>query len=125
MALSNHVKIFVFQTSADKKKNNAPAWFVQKIDFWGVHLEASEGGGTPKLSQNICRLNIYRYKKKKKLSPYLEQLKKINFLGPYFGGFWGKSQKKFQETKLPLQLNKFTQKLDFDVLRFRRRAQKI
>ena len=34
-------------------------------------------------------------------------------------------QKKFRGTKLRLQLNNFTQKLDFDVLWFRRRAYKI
>ena len=30
---------------------------VKKIGFWGVHFGIS-GGGTPKLSQNICFLNI-------------------------------------------------------------------
>ena len=32
---------------------------LQIIDIWGVHL----GGGTPKLCQNICLLNIYCYQK--------------------------------------------------------------
>ena len=36
---------------------------IQKIAFWGVHLGACGGVGTPKPCQNICRLNIYWYKK--------------------------------------------------------------
>ena len=48
-------------------------------------------------------------------------VQKIDFLG----GFWGSGPQKIQETKLRLQLNNFTQKLDFDVLWFRRRAHKI
>ena len=62
--------------------------------------------------------------------PLARAIKKINFRGPIFGGFWRCGPKKFRETKLRLQLNKFTQKLDFDVLgeeertRFRKRKNK-
>ena len=44
----------------------------------------------------------------------------MDFLGPHFGGFPVELPKKFREKKLRLQLNNFTQKLDFDVLWFRR-----
>ena len=44
-------------------------------------------------------------------------IQKIDFWGFRFGI----GPKKLQETKLRLQLNNFTQKLDFDVLWFRRR----
>ena len=37
--------------------------------------------------------------------------KKI-FFGPCIGGFWRSGPQKFWETKLRLQLNNFTQKLD-------------
>ena len=37
------------------------------------------------------------------------------------GGFWKSGSEKFRETKLRLQLDNFTQKLDLDVLQFRRR----
>ena len=63
MALSNHVKIIVFKTSADIKKTNALARAVKEIEFWGVYLGGPWAGDTPKLCQNICRLNIYRHKK--------------------------------------------------------------
>ena len=45
----------------------------------------------------------------------------MGFLGPHFGGSRWICPKQFRENKLHLQLNKFTQKLDFDVLWFRRR----
>ena len=49
-------------------------------------------------------------------------MEKIDFLGPNFGGVPGEvAPKKFREKKSRLQLNNFTQKLDFDVLWFRRR----
>ena len=41
------------------------------------------------------------------------------------GGSRESGPKKFRETKLRLALSNVTQKLDFDVLRFRRRAYKI
>ena len=44
-------------------------------------------------------------------------VQKIDFLG----GFPGSRPKNFWETKLRLQFNNFTQKLDFVVLCFRRR----
>ena len=45
----------------------------------------------------------------------------MDFLGPHFGGFPVGCPKKFRENKLRLQLNTFTQKVDFDVLWFRRK----
>ena len=47
--------------------------------------------------------------------------KKLIFWGPILGGFPVELPKKIQEKKLRLQLNNFTQKLDFDVMWFRRR----
>ena len=46
------------------KKSRTLAWAIQKIDFWGVHLGGPRGGGTLKLCQNICLLNIFWYQKK-------------------------------------------------------------
>ena len=46
-----------------------------------------------------------------------QAVQKIDFLGPILGG---NCPKKFREKKLHFQLNNFTQKLDFDVLWFRR-----
>ena len=50
-------------------------------------------------------------------------IKKINFWGAILGGFRRSGPKKFWETKLRLQLNNFTQKLDFNVLWFRWRTE--
>ena len=47
-------------------------------------------------------------------------MKKIDFLGPRFGGFLRSDPKSFPQTKLRLQLNNSIQKLDFDVLWFRK-----
>ena len=58
----------------------------------------------------------------KKLAPKLELFKKLIFRGPIFSVSPGSRPKKLRETKLRLQLNNFTQKLDFDVLWFRGRA---
>ena len=53
----------------------------------------------------------------KRTSTLASAVQQIDFLGPYFGGILGGvAQKKFRETKLHLQLNSFTQKLDFHVL---------
>ena len=52
-----------------KKKTGTMAWAVQKIDFLGGPFEGVSGsGGTLQLCQNICLLNIYWYKKKKRPS---------------------------------------------------------
>ena len=52
-----------------------------------VHLGGPRGGGgTPKLCQNICLLNICRYHKT--LALLVEPFKKWIFLGP-FGGVLG------------------------------------
>ena len=62
----------------------------------------------------------------KKTGALARAVKKNQFLGPHFGGFpWGVAPKTFGRPKLRLQVNNFTQKLDFDVLWFRRRAYKI
>ena len=45
----------------------------------------------------------------------------MDFLGPHLGGSRWSCPKKFPEKKLHLQLNNFTQKLNFDVLWFRKR----
>ena len=52
-----------------------------------------------------------------KTSALAEAAQEIDFLEAHFGGF----TVEFRETKLRLQLNNFTQKLDFDVVWFRRR----
>ena len=49
----------------------------------------------------------------------------MDFWGPILGGSRWSFPKKFREKKLRLQLNNFTQKLNFDLLWFRRRAYKI
>ena len=46
------------------------------------------------------------------------------FWGPILGGLPVELPQKISEEKLRLQLNNFIQKLDFDVLWFRRRAYK-
>ena len=48
----------------------------------------------------------------------------MDFWGPILGGSQWKCPKNFREKKLHLQLNNFTQKLDFDVLWFRRRRKR-
>ena len=45
------------------KETNALAWANQKLIFGGL-FGSPWGGGTPKVCQNICRWNIYWYKKK-------------------------------------------------------------
>ena len=45
----------------------------------------------------------------------------MDFWRPHLGGFPMELPQKFREKKLHLQLNNFTQKLDIDVLWFRRR----
>ena len=82
------------------------------------------GDGTPKICQNICRLKIYWYQKKK-TSTLACAIKKINLRGPILDGFWRSGLEKFRETKLRLQLNNFTQKLDFDVLQEKKSAQDL
>ena len=61
---------------------------------------------------------------KKNYRPSL-RVQKIVFWAPVWEGSQKSDPKKFLGTKLRLQLNNFTQKLDFDVLWFRRRAYKI
>ena len=61
----------------------------------------------------------------KKLAPQVKLFQKSDFLRPHFGGFLENGLKKLRETKLRSKLNNFTQKLDFDVLWFRRREYKI
>ena len=61
---------------------------------------------------------------KKKQHSSLSRLKNEFFGAPFWGGFQWSCPTKFREKKLRLQLNNFTQKLDFDVLWFRRRAYK-
>ena len=59
---------------------------------------------------------------KNKTAPLLEPFKKLNFGGSTLGAVsGGAAPNKFRVTKLRLQLNNFTQNLDFDVLWFRRR----
>ena len=60
----------------------------------------------------------------KKTSTLAGAVQKIDFFGPHFGGFAVELPEKFREKKLHLQLNNFTEKLDFHVLWFRRRAYK-
>ena len=52
---------------------------------------------------------------------FLSHSKNGFFWAPFQGGSRWSCPKKFREKKLRLQLNNFTQKLDFDVLWFRRR----
>ena len=59
MAPPNYVKIFVFHTSTDIKKNWHTRLSRSKIGFWG-----SREGWYLKLCQNICLLNIYWYQEK-------------------------------------------------------------
>ena len=47
--------------------------------------------------------------------PWLKSAKKLIFRGPILSGFWGSRPKKFRATKFRLQVNSFTQKVDFDV----------
>ena len=42
-------------------------------------------------------------------------VQKIEFFEPHFEGSWGSGAKKFRKTKLRLQLNNFTQKLNFAI----------
>ena len=46
------------------KQTGILTWAIQKADFWGSIWGDPRGGGTPKLCQNICLLNIYWYQKK-------------------------------------------------------------
>ena len=57
----------------------------------------------------------------KETSTLASAVKKIDFSGPILGGFPVELPKKFREKKLHLQLNNFTQKLNFHVLLFRRK----
>ena len=58
----------------------------------------------------------------KKLAPKLEPFKKLIFWVPIFRGVPASvAAKKIRQTKLRLQLNNFTLKLNFNVLWFRRR----
>ena len=50
------------------------------------------GGGTSKVCQTICCLNIYQYNPK--IITLAWAIKKISFLGPHFGGVVGRSLKK-------------------------------
>ena len=58
VALSNHVKVFVFLTSADKKKLML---YLEPFKNWflGGEFGGPWGDGTPKVCQNICHFNIY------------------------------------------------------------------
>ena len=51
----------------------------------------------------------------------LSRSKNRFFWAPIWGGSRWSCPKKFREKQLPLQFNNFIQKLDFDVLWFRRR----
>ena len=77
------VKIFGVKISADIIKHWHPSLSRSKIDFWGVHL----GGGTPKLRQNICLLNICWYHKTLALLSWAVQI--LDFWGVHLGGPWG------------------------------------
>ena len=80
------------------------------------------GSSAPKLRQNICLLIISLYQK---TCTQGRPIQKIDFWGPCFGVLPGDRLSKISGAKLRLQLNNVIQKLDFDVLWFRRRAYKI
>ena len=62
----------------------------------------------------------------KKIGTLAGAVQKIDFWATILGDFRRNGPKKFRETEWRLQLNNFTQKLDFNVLSFRiRRAYKI
>ena len=103
------------------KKSRTLDWAVQKIDFWVIHLGESRGGWLPQTMSKYLSVKYLPISKKSRTLDWAVQ--KIDFLGPILGGPrppWS-CPKKFREKKLYLQLNNFTQKLDFDVLWFRRR----
>ena len=57
----------------------------------GESIRGPLGGEISILCQTICGLYIYQYKQK--LSPYIEQLKKLVFRAPFWGGSGEKPQK--------------------------------
>ena len=92
---------------------------VQKINFFGVHFGGiTRGRWYPQTTSKYLFVKYLLISKETCALAWA--VKKINFLAPFRGGSrWGHT-KKFWETKLRLQLNSFAQKLDFDVLWFRR-----
>ena len=55
----------------------------KKIDFWGIILESFQKSCSLKPCQNICFLNICRYKKNNALAWVVQ---KANFWGVHLGG---------------------------------------
>ena len=56
-------KYFSIKYLLISKQTGTLAWAVQKIDIWGSIWADTRRGGTPKLCQNICLLNIGWYHK--------------------------------------------------------------
>ena len=71
-----------------QKKISSLAYDIQKIDIRGIILESFQKSCSLKPCQNICFLNICRYKKK--LMPKFEPFKKLisgeSIWGPLGGG---------------------------------------
>ena len=68
------------------KQTGTQVELFKKLIFGGPFGGVPGEGGTPKLCQNICLLNIDWYPKK--LAPYINLIKKLMFGGP-FGGVPG------------------------------------
>ena len=95
-------KIYHLQSrESDSNRNKA----------WESELESNRKNGSKSESNYFAST----------LQPWLEALKKLIFWGPILGGSRESCPKNFLEKKLRLQLNNFAQKLNFDVLWFRRR----
>ena len=103
------------------KKSRTLAWAVQKIDFKVVHLGVPGGGGGWHHQTMSKYLSVKYLLISKRTGTLAWAVQKMDFLG---ASCWGGSRwscpKKFREKKLRLQLNNFTQKVDFHVLWFRR-----
>ena len=100
------------------KQTGTQVELFKKMDFGGPR-----GGWHPQtMSKYLCVKYLLI---SKTTSTLARAVQKMDFLGPHFGrGARWSCPIQFREKKLHLQLNNFTQKLDFDVLWFMRRAYK-
>ena len=103
-------------------------WYQKKVELWlepfkklilGVHLGESPGGWHPQTTLKYLSVKYLLISKKSSTVAWAVQ--KMDFWRPHLGGFPMELPQEFREKKLRLQLNNFTQNLDFDVLWFKRR----